>query len=261
LIFKSCVMNTDLESRIVAFIDILGFRDLISRMGDGETELLKTVLSAFDAVERTEKQTYDDIGRLMMPTKEMTFFSDCIAISDLEENFFRVVLAARSLHVHLLFGGILTRGAIACGSTYHKKRIIFGEGLNRAYELERRAAVYPRIIVTDEIRMKLEKADAEIPVNISFLPMLTRDHDGVWFIDPFARPRSWEAYRDGEDPTKKAIEGWAKLRRSIADGLSRVQSSTPEQLDRVAKHRWLAQRFNTVLARESYQTGLSPISL
>ncbi|HKP01855.1 MAG TPA: hypothetical protein VJU77_00710 [Chthoniobacterales bacterium] len=134
---------------------------------------------------------------------------------------------------------ILTRGAIARGSTYHKKRIIFGEGLNRAYELERRAAVYPRIIVTDEVRQQLEEAGAEIPINISFLSMVVRDYDGLWLIDPFARPRSWEAYRDGEDCRKKAVEGLERLRSQIFTGLWRVQTDQPTKLDRIAKHRWL----------------------
>jgi hypothetical protein len=254
-------MSTELEERVVAFIDILGFRELVARMTAGDSELIETVLSAFSAIERVEKQAYNEIGRAMMPTKEMTFFSDSIAISDLEEHFFRVVLAARSLHIHLLFGGILTRGAIARGPTYHDKRIIFGEGLNRAYELERHAAVYPRIIVTDEIRQRLEKTDAEIPFNISFLPMLARDHDGLWFIDPFARPRPWERYRDGEDRKKKAVEGLARIRGRIAHGLFGIQSAHPEQLDRIAKHRWLAQRFNSALQAESYDIGVSPINV
>src|ERR1700738_4046376 len=185
-------MSTELKERVVGFIDILGFRDLVARMIAGETDLLQTILSAFNAIERIERQMYTEVGRVMTPTKEMTFFSDCIAISDVEGNFFSVVLPPRSLHLHFLLGGILTRGAIAQGPTYHNNHIIFGEGLNRAYELERRAAVYPRIIVKDEIRQRLENADAEIPFNISFLPMLARDHDGLWFIDPFARPRSEE---------------------------------------------------------------------
>jgi hypothetical protein len=254
-------MNAEINNRVVAFIDILGFRDLVSRMIAGEAELIQTVLSAFTAVERIEKQTYCDVGRATMPTKEMTFFSDCIAISDVEENFFVVVLAARSLHQHFLLRGILTRGAIARGPTYHDKRIIFGEGLNRAYELERRAAVYPRIIVTDDIRQMLEKADAEIQFNISFLPMLARDHDGLWFIDPFARPRPWEAYRDGEDPKKKAVQGLARIRNHIAAGLSATQSTKPDQLDRIAKHRWLAQRFDSALKAERYDTGVSAIEV
>jgi hypothetical protein len=145
-------MKPELEERVVAFVDILGFRDLVARMTAGDGALVETVSSAFASIERVEKQMYNDVGRAMMPTKEMTFFSDCIAISDLKEHFFGVVVAARSLHIHLLSGGILTRGAIARGPTFHDKRIIFGEGLTRAYELERHAAVYPRIIVTDEIR-------------------------------------------------------------------------------------------------------------
>jgi hypothetical protein len=57
------------------------------------------------------------------------------------------------------------------------------------------------------------------------------------------------------------MEGLVRIRSRIADGLLGAQGKHPQHLDRIAKHRWLAQRFNLALQSESYDTGVSPISV
>lgn len=47
----------------------------------------------------------------------------------------------------LLQYGLLLRGGIAVGKLYHDGEIVYGPGLVKAYELESKLAIYPRIIM------------------------------------------------------------------------------------------------------------------
>jgi hypothetical protein len=240
------------EDRFVAFIDILGFQDLVRRMIDErEWVLFETIKASLESILKDENRIYDpDFQIPGSRTRQMTSFSDCVVISDLRDEFFGVLLAARSLYIRLLFGGILCRGAIARGLTYHAGRVVFGEGPILAYKLESQAAVYPRIIVTDEVNQTLAARDAHSRLNIKFSSMLAQDNDGLWFIDPFAYPLTWAAYRDNENPEEVIQRALGSVRERIVDGLTRAQNQKPLKVWQIAKHKWLARRFNMALTAE-----------
>jgi hypothetical protein len=47
--------------------------------------------------------------------------------------------------------GILTRGGISAGLLHHSDSVVIGPGLVQAYELERDAAHYPRVVVDEKL--------------------------------------------------------------------------------------------------------------
>lgn len=253
---------TAIEDRFVAFIDILGFGDLVRRMTSGELELFKTIKKMLESILKHETRTYNSVVQaLAFRTLQMTSFSDYVVISDLTDEYFNVLLAAQELYMRLLLEGILCRGAIARGPIYHSGRIIFGEGLILAYKLESRAAIYPRIIVTDEVQQKFAESDVQSDdIDIKSSQMLARDHDGLWFINPFGYPRGWLAYRQGEDPEEVTQRKLERIRARIIDGLTHAQQQSISHLDRVAKHRWLVRQFNAALAVEG-RTKPLPIDI
>lgn len=243
--------SNKLEDRFVAFIDILGFRNLLKGMAKGRSELFDVIKNSLESVLAEEKELYDrtSVRRLFSPTREMTCFSDHVVISDVPDQWFSLLLAARNLYTRFLFKGILCRGAIARGATLHDGRIVLGHGLIRAYELESSAAIYPRVIVIDEIRRKLVKSDSESPFNVRFASMLIRDHDGLWFVDPFGHPRVGAAYRTGENGEEVALRALTIQRNQILQGLGWARKKRLP-LGQIAKHKWLANRFNETLAAE-----------
>lgn len=244
--------NSDrFEDRFVAFIDILGFQDLLTRIARGRSDLFDEIKNSLESIlaEERELDDPDSVRRAFSPTRQMTCFSDHVVISDVVDRWFSLLLAARKLYTKLLSKGILCRGAIARGSTFHHGRIIFGQGLVRAYELESRAAIYPRVIVIDEIRKRLVNSDSQSKFNVRFASMLIRDHDGLWLIDPFGRPRVGEAYREGENPEEITRHALTAQRSRIIDGFVRAKKRRLH-LGQIAKHRWLARQFNETLAAE-----------
>ncbi|MBW2617970.1 MAG: hypothetical protein JRC92_03735 [Deltaproteobacteria bacterium] len=59
----------------------------------------------------------------------------------------------------LIDNGVLIRGGMTFGSVYAKENIVFGPAVIEAYELEKKIARYPRIIISEEIISKLMEAN------------------------------------------------------------------------------------------------------
>lgn len=234
-----------LENRAIAFIDILGFKDLMERM-NSNPEIVTTIHQILKGILLQEQSVYEDMPRaLLKGTLEMTSFSDCVVISDLHKNFFSVMVSARALYLNLLRHGILSRGAITVGDVFHKGRIVFGEGLVAAYKLELSGAVYPRIIVPDEFRTHLDQSDASHGYNIKFAHTLAQDSDGLWYIQPFGYPRVLPKEKTSEDRTR---EYFNQFRKHLMNGLQRFEREG--NIPVLAKYRWLARRFNESLEAE-----------
>jgi hypothetical protein len=238
------------DERFVAFIDILGFRSLMSRIAKGDRDLFAKMRRILELTLEDERRKYGPILRGLGETCEMTCFSDSVIISDTVENYFSVVYSARDLCVRLLHEGVPVRGAILRGPLYHDRRIAFGPGLVQAYELETSAAIYPRIIVTDEIRERMVAADTSRGYNIRFAPMLSQDADGLWFIDPFSYPWVLDPGADQGDSEGSRARYFASVRSHIIRELAAAGALGADGLGILAKWRWLAQRFNgTTMAR------------
>jgi hypothetical protein len=154
-------MTTSFEECFVAFVDILGFSDIVNRASsDGVTfGIVRDALAIIDAqVQRLEEHrelcaSLDPAARFLWspsPT-EMTAFSDCYLISGkVSDGAWPVFAAVQALGANLLIHGILTRGAVVRGKAYHHGRVAFGKAIIEAHNIEQNVAHYPRIIVTDD---------------------------------------------------------------------------------------------------------------
>src|SRR5580658_7830841 len=52
--------------------------------------------------------------------------------------------------------GFLIRGAATIGKLYHSQGVVFGEALIEAVQLEKRTAVYPRVILSAAVMSTLD---------------------------------------------------------------------------------------------------------
>lgn len=178
---------TTYEKRAVAFLDILGFTDLIKEQGH-ESEILAVfehLRFRASQVERASKT-----GGM-----QFTAFSDCIVLSaELRDGFgaFRMAAYVGYLVLDLLARGFLVRGGLTVGDLYHKNGMVFGPAMIDAYALESKNAIYPRIAVLDAFRdeackgaVAMSNGDAaHARVQGEYL-QYRRDFDGVLHLDVF----------------------------------------------------------------------------
>ncbi len=84
----------------------------------------------------------------------MSYFSDCVAISTeaTHKGLFYIIMHAEKIARNLLEMDFLCRGAICLGALYHDENCIVGPALIEAHDLEKVEAVYPRIILDENVR-------------------------------------------------------------------------------------------------------------
>ena len=135
------------SEKYVAFIDILGFSDLVCN-ADQNIEKLETIIESIDRLKNT---ACDD------PDTETitTYFSDCILISSSRTaaGLHNLLESTRVIAENLLQIDILIRGGFAVGNIHHSPEGVFGPAMIEAYNLESDLRGHPRIIASNRFWM------------------------------------------------------------------------------------------------------------
>jgi hypothetical protein len=218
--------------RIVAFIDILGFKDHVLSFAT-DPERHGRIHYALSYI-----KSYCTL-KTMQSSVEVSVFSDSVAITASPLDAFDVIWRCGWLHATLLFSGILTRGGISVGPTFHANDILYGEGMVTAHYIESKVAVYPRIIVDPKLFSNLRPELKQ--------KFLDEDSDGCWFVDPFkfdALPGGAEdLVSEGYDPRDIYFK---ELYRHIDLAIKEAK-----QLDHLTKWTWLANKHRIASATYS----------
>ena len=201
------------ENCLVAFLDILGFKSMI------DAHINKKNISMLDKIDyalkrakwvtnKRKEQAYAADYDLGMVLKQ---FSDCMSISfknpqkfseedkdELDGQLFFAIEAIRDIQIEMLESNVYIRGGLSLGS-YHKENNerIFSDGLIKSYELEKEKAVYPRIILHDNLLSILKDMFENHEKGMTYIgikKILIRDWDGVIFINPFNKFEVYEEY-------------------------------------------------------------------
>jgi hypothetical protein len=184
--------SVNYESSILTYIDILGFRELVTTKT--ANDISRSIRVVREAVEpRRFKSAISQI-----PSADFHNFSDlCIIRAPLaRKGTFppRGEVHSQILHmVHvqtaLLFDeGILLRGGITIGGVARSYGQLFGPAVIRGYALESEVARFPRIVVGEEVLEELMKNpalwvhDRQTDVRAT-KSLLRRDFDGEYFVD------------------------------------------------------------------------------
>ncbi len=142
----------------VAFIDILGFKEMVKKDIDKVILALRYIKLFRESYCRLPSKGY--VGELQNFLPEATMFSDSIVLShtiDFDFDFYAFVTALAELQITLLREGITVRGGVEIGNLYHDDCFVFGDGLVSAYLLEKDTAKYPRIVVGEKLFAEVER--------------------------------------------------------------------------------------------------------
>jgi hypothetical protein len=185
---------------IVAYLDILGFKDIVNKYLNPQTPTDKKTLNIIiSAMGATKKSVNDFISNSEFKNIEIIKFkqfSDCICLSipdfkgsDSEAAMFGMFLILiKNYYFNFVRKNLYLRGGVSIGFHYEDDNIIFSDGLIKAYYLESKKSVYPRIILDKKLSKHLKKLWKHQKVVISDFGIeksILVDDEGIIFMNPF----------------------------------------------------------------------------
>lgn len=245
------------EVRYIAFIDILGFKEMIKKSGNtSNTEVKSQLPRLADALSINYQgfvRDYKEQSKKDDPDFRINTFSDFVVVSaaashvGLEILLFVVARIAQDW----LSKGYLCRGGISKGQVIHRgngaddKPMVFGPAFVSAYMLEQEVADYPRIILSKEVRKDYEsfKKDSS-DFSKDFYKLVTKCDDGPLCIDFFAHLRKNGFDFLGKDQLEEAKQFHDTLVHELEHG-----SDHPKWYRKTA---WLVAMFNKAIDKTRY---------
>ena len=234
------------KSRILAFVDILGFKNMIQQSASDYKEQQR-ILNAMNIIHGYK--TLNDNGLDGKGLREygiqITTFSDSAIISypiDFDGGLFHVLVDLIHLQIDLSNLGIFIRGGISMGLAYHDEYNAFGPAMNEAYRLESEEAKFPRIILTSQTLYDGVKASESLqnPYDISLLESLIRQDktDGLYYLDYLRQ------FQELDYPEYDYYIWLSTIRDYLVRNLNAYYSD-----GRIySKYRWMLEYWNDTLA-------------
>jgi hypothetical protein len=164
----------DFEERVVAFVDILGFRDQLKKSENLEVfyELITELKQIKDSENKRTSASFSALKG------QISQFSDCILISyytkpkkntpygdsPLFYALWRLAMDISLIARKIAKKGFVIRGGIAIGKTFHddQSQMIVGKSFIDAYEIETQQAVYPRVVISEDLIQQLQKESSSL---------------------------------------------------------------------------------------------------
>jgi len=238
----------DYEERIIVFIDILGFASLVQKFSTN-SNLRGNLHQALKRIKNVENYPSSLIAGGQ--GFEVSVFSDSVVLSGKLDEFPFLISACGMLQADLLLQGVLLRGGMSSGLLVHEDGMLYGEGMLKAYRLESKAAIYPRIVIDPAICTQL---------NMPFCANTTlRDEDGLISIDPFkfntVHPNAAELAAEGYCPRAEYLK---KVKANLLEG-----KKSANTVDQRAKWTWLTAKYNSEIDRynNDHDENLTPIPI
>lgn len=137
--------------RFFAFLDLLGYKELIKKdLNNGSTALRDKLTAAFGA-----------LGHINEADVTIKAISDSIflTLNNDDQGFLFFASVIRDLQVAFINSGLLLRGGIAFNQHFENGKVTYSPALLDAHQLETQHAFFPRVVVHDSVVAKLRNED------------------------------------------------------------------------------------------------------
>lgn len=130
------------EKKYVAFLDVLGFKELVRTKGEKLNRYFKTIENALIDIQSDKTEI----------TSQLVSDSTILACDLNNENLRLLLKAVQTIQARCAIENIWIRGAITIGDIYFNRdlNIVVGNGLSDAYILESQEK-FPRVIIDPKI--------------------------------------------------------------------------------------------------------------
>jgi len=194
---------------LVIFVDLLGTRDLASKLSFLEQLRIHRSLHGEFMINQENDNTHPEA----VYCRRICTFSDCAYIiygfkpgvpeekKDLGRLFTVALCNCEPIFINLLYEHIMFRGGVFYGDAFigQDKNMLFGEAINKAYEIESKVAIHPRIVVDDFVAEEFIKNVKTISSQLA-----VRDQDTVDMLGAGLMPKYPET---GDGLIEKDIDG------------------------------------------------------
>jgi len=236
-------MRLRYEERIFAFIDILGFKEKIINTTHEDTGVEKEtetdeIDKLYDNVFKLKNELFGNTDNFVI-NREVGYFSDSIAISYLlkeEAGILHVLAGITLFFISILHDGYLIRGAITYGKLHHSGNKLFGPAMLTAYDMERKLAFYPRIVIEKNIIDIAEKYSAYSNV---LRKIVKKDFDGLYYLDYFG----------AIDHIFGGSQGFLSYFQSYKRSMDKLHQKIEKDLSIKSKYLWLKEKYNAALRK------------
>lgn len=166
------------QEKLVAFIDLLGFKELNADVEQKSTihNVLKTNEELIKIIETI------NIGQKQNENCSIRIFSDSIFFSYPQEMFTALLKDIRTIYYQVAKQGYFFRGGITFGKVFDTGISLYGPAVIEAYELESNTAFYPRIILKKDLFKKLNLTESQ-KTDISSNRLILKDFDNQLFLN------------------------------------------------------------------------------
>ena len=194
-------MKIENKNSIVAFIDILGFKNIIELNNNNNDNLIinqlqkaldqaykKTIYlmsKIFSKIDKIDNSNLENRLKVRQFSDNIFFSVDFENDEEYELSVYFIALISASYQREMLSNNFYVRGGIAEGQNYFGENMIFSKALVQAYEIENKQAIYPRIVIQKSIIAKLESIPDDNIINTLHPKLVVKDWIGLSFLNPF----------------------------------------------------------------------------
>lgn len=256
---RYAVHEIEYEESFVAFLDVLGFKQMIQ--SQNRTQINKYFGIVSSAIEYlNEMPSKREIGSIVI-SDSVILTVPCNGDSEDKLNKLRqLCIAVGLIQQNLAVEGIWLRGAISCGDTYFSSsdNQIVGPAYINAYLLEEQLAVNPRVILDSKLIPKLGYSNASElidDINKSDQGGLGYSNWGARILFEWTDPRGGLVTEINQDLPlfidylSPLIE--ARSHNSINKVLKHIQKNMYSDSRIYSKYRWVAD-YLKALSKRAY---------
>lgn len=232
------------EDRLLAFIDILGWAQLVTKSAESAEEMNMVMvgsrLLSFQAQSKAFlSDFFIDHDVAVPPLIDTSHFSDTVVMSCpiTSPSVFSFAGSIQLLCQSLLVEGHYTRGAVVVGKLYHRENEIFGPALLQAYDLERNVVKYPRIVVTPKAKVLIDPMISLPDGSKTSFRNILRDFDGLYFVDILG-------FATGTKNESRRLTGTEGI---VLDQIEAKMTKDIGDLGRRAKHGWMVRYIKQII--------------
>jgi hypothetical protein len=155
----------------VGLLDVLAYRTRLEQdRSSGRLDFWNDLSAALAVFDQVNESVFS-----------VNAISDTIIVTCLHhESFPEFLRLLRGVFVAFMEQGLFVRGGVAYSRHFQNNRLTYSHGIARAYELESRQAVYPRVVIDENI-VNMYEVGEDLPT-IQSQSLLCKEN-GVYFLD------------------------------------------------------------------------------